>query len=140
MLINITHFITYTPIHMGSLIKQKEAEKGTNVSGIPMGIRILKPEEESTVDLGPLTKLKGSWEGKPFAGWNVISVPGPVTPEGFVFEGLHYKETLSFTPVVTAGNRGPLDASGVEQNQKIAGLLYQQIITSVCDTTLCNGR
>jgi hypothetical protein len=125
---------------MSSLIKQKEAEKGPNVSGIPMGIRILKPEEENTVDLGPLAKLKGSWVGKPFDGWNVISVPGPLASEGFVFEVIPYKETLSFTPVVTAGNRGPLDASGVEQNQKIAGLLYQQIITSVCDTALCNGR
>jgi hypothetical protein len=103
-----------------------------------MGIRVLTASEAKSVDLGPLNNLKGTWTGAPFMGWNVISVPGP-KPDGFILEVIPYEETLSFTPVVSAGNRGPF-VKGKEQNQVITGLLYEQTITSVCGTSFCKER
>jgi hypothetical protein len=105
------------------------------------GIRILTEKESMKVDLGPLTKLKGKWEGKPNMGWNVISVPGPnPPPDGFVLEVIPYKETLKFSStVVLADNRGPFPGTS-EDTQQIVGLMYQQEIRSVCTTARCNDR
>lgn len=112
----------------------------THLPYFPVGIRIINKDEESHFDedLGPLVNLKGTWKGNPSMGWNVISVPGPA-PDGFVFEVIPYEEELSFTPVVTAGNRGAFVGNN-ENNQSIAGLLYQQVIKSVCVTSRCNDR
>lgn len=110
------------------------------VARFGMGAKILAPEEAIDIDLGPLADLKGTWVAKPFNGWNVIAVPGPKTPhlQGFVLEVIPYSETLTFTPVVVAGNRGPF-VDGVQEEQHITGLIYEQIVTSVCDTELCNN-
>jgi len=124
----------------------------------PMGIRLLSTEEIAVTDLGPLTQLQGTWTGKPDNGWNVISVPGPnqvpapaptpgapaipvpeVQTDGFILEVIPYEETLTFSPVVLATNRGPF-INGVEQNQELAGLMYEQIITSTCTTDFCHKR
>jgi len=85
--------------------------------------------------------LQGEWtskapKGTTASGWNVIAVPGP---SGFVLEVIPYEETLTFTPVVAAGNRGPF-VDGVQQDQQLFGLMYEQIIHSVCDTDFCNER
>ncbi len=110
-----------------------------NPSLFGMGIRILTKAEQKTVDLGPLTGLQGTWEAAPFQGWNVIAVPGPTTTQGFTLEVIPYRETLSYTPVVIAGNRGPF-VNGVQQEQQLVGLLYEQTIFSVCPTDFCNQR
>ena len=102
------------------------------------GIQLLSKSEANDVDLGPLAGLQGAWEAQPGQGWNVISVPGTGS-DGFVLEVIPYKETLTFTPVVTAGNRGPV-VDGVQQDQQLVGLLYEQIITSVCTSDFCNER
>lgn len=100
-----------------------------------LGIRVLSPEESQNVDLGPLRALEGTWEAAPFQGWNLISVPGPL-PDGFTFEVIPYKEILTFTPVVTAGNRGPVTVNS-QADQQITGLMYEQKVISVCDSDLC---
>jgi hypothetical protein len=110
----------------------------THLPHFPVGIRIINKDEEDEFDLGPLKKLKGTWRGNPSMGWNVISVPG-LPPDGFVLEVIPYEEELSFTPVVTAGNRGAFVGTN-ENNQSIVGLLYQQVIKSVCVTSRCNDR
>lgn len=108
------------------------------LSTFDMGTRILSKEEAAKVDLGPLAGLQGKWvsKPKPAMGWNVIAVPGPTSTQGFTLEVIPYEETLTFTPVVTAGNRGPF-VDGVQQDQSLAGLMYEQVIHSVCDTDLC---
>jgi len=109
------------------------------VAKFGMGAKILSAEEAIEIDLGPLAALKGTWVAKPFEGWNVIAVPGPKNPhdQGFILEVIPYSETLTFTPVVVAGNRGPF-VDGVQQEQHITGLIYEQVVTSACDTELCN--
>jgi len=78
--------------------------------------------------------------GAPFDGWNVISVPAPVRngggPGGFVVEVIPYKETLTFRPVVQAGNRGVFTGDN-QAEQLITGLVYEQRITSVCNAPKC---
>ena len=105
------------------------------------GAKILTAKEAAGVDLGPLTQLQGKWvsktlSGSLIAGWNVISVPGPISAsqkDGFVLEVIPYTEELTFCPIVAAGNRGAFQADGTTENQQqITGLLYQQIITSTC--------
>lgn len=114
------------------------------------GSRVLTAEEAQSVDLGPLAQLAGTWQSAPFfepnqiaQGWNVMSVPGPASTSGFVFEVIPYTETLTFQPVVVALNRGPfipvvkyVDGQKVtdvvEMNQNITGLMYQQSIISAC--------
>jgi hypothetical protein len=122
------------------LLKQAEAEK--KIERIRMGDRIFEPADEAAaaIDLGPLAQLKGKWTSSGKLGWNVISVPGPANPDGFVLEVIPYSEELTFTPVVQAGNRGPFESNGTEDNQSITGLLYQQIIKSECDTPFCAQR
>ncbi|MBE0620230.1 MAG: hypothetical protein IH605_06530 [Burkholderiales bacterium] len=90
--------------------------------------------------MGPLTRLQGTWQSpaSPNQGWNVIAVPGPAG-DGFVLEIIPYQETLTFSPVVVAGNRGPF-VGGNETVQSIVGLLYEQVITSVCDNAPCKQR
>lgn len=102
------------------------------------GVRVLKTADATQVDLGPLASLVGTWTSPETnnQGWNVIAVPGP---QGFILEVIPYKETLTFSPVVVAGNRGPF-VNGEEQVQNIVGLLYEQSIISVCDTEVCNER
>lgn len=100
------------------------------------GIRLLSPSEANSVDLGPLQQLTGTWVGNPGDGWNVIAVPDT---KGFILEIIPYQETLTFSPIVIAGNRGPF-VNGNEEVQNITGLLYQQSITSVCDTESCSER
>lgn len=102
-----------------------------------MGVKILSPQESINLDLGPLAELKGTWAAQPFEGWNVIAVPGPRDKGGFTLEVIPYQEVLKFTPVVVAGNRGPF-VNGVQEEQHITGLMYEQTITSVCTTELCN--
>jgi len=104
-----------------------------------MGAKILEGVDAESVDLGPLNNLNGTWIGKPFDGWNVIAVPGPQNQNGFTLEVIPYEEKLTFNPVVVAGNRGTF-VNGVEQDQSIAGLMYEQIVTSVCDTQFCSDR
>jgi hypothetical protein len=102
------------------------------------GIKTLTLEQAANVDLGPLAGLVGEWvspKDKPF-GWNVIAVPGPRETQGFTLEVIPYTETLTFTPVVVAGNRGPV-INGVQQDQNIVGLMYNQTIHSLCETDLC---
>jgi hypothetical protein len=105
---------------------------------LPVGARILTAAEAATVNLGPLTQLQGTWKSAPGLGWNVIAVPGPPQQE-FVLEVIPYIETLTFTPVVAASNRGPF-VNGVEQVQQLVGLMYRQVITSTCNTPFCNSR
>lgn len=100
------------------------------------GIRLLNEQEAAQVDFGPLTQLQGTWKGQPMQGWNVIAVPGP---KDFILEVIPYEETLTFSPAAIAGNRGPF-TNGVENTQNVAGFLYQQIITSTCDSALCKER
>jgi hypothetical protein len=110
-----------------------------DASPLHMGVRLLEGAEANTVDLGPLTELKGTWEGQPFDGWNVIAVPGPRSnggPGGFILEIIPYKETLTFKPVVQAGNRGIIN-DFKQSEQQITGLVYGQRITSVCDRGNC---
>lgn len=106
------------------------------------GAKVLTAEQASTVDLGPLQQLLGSWEGS--SGWNVIAVPGPNSGTGpdsgsFILEIIPYKETLSFSPVVVALNRGPF-VNGSEENLSIVGLLYEQTIISTCTAQSCTNR
>ncbi len=104
-----------------------------------MGVRLLEGHEADTVDLGPLKKLQGTWVGNGFDGWNVISVPGPLAsggPGGFILEVIPYEETLTFTPVVQAGNRGTFD-NFKQSEQQITGFVYEQRITSVCNIPRC---
>lgn len=94
------------------------------------------------VNLGPLTQLQGQWQGQGGQGWNVIAVPGP-GKDGFVLEVIPYEETLTFSPVVIAGNRGPFtgtDLNSPEDVQNNVGLLYEQVITSVCTQQSCIDR
>jgi hypothetical protein len=99
------------------------------------GARILTAEEAAGVDLGALAQLQGTWKSAPVNpklianGWNVISVPG--VTGGFVYEVIPYTETLTFTPVVVADNRGPV-ARGSQVVQHITGLIYEQSIISAC--------
>ena len=105
-----------------------------------MGARVLTVAESKTVDIGPLRKLIGKWQGLVpvnqgliASGWNVISVPG----EGgqglrnqFVYEVIPYTENLTFSPaVIQAGNRGPV-VNGTQIDQNIYGLIYEQEIVS----------
>lgn len=111
-------------------------EQNLNLFG--MGIRVLKKEEGESIDLGVLEALRGTWIGKPNNGWNVISVPG-LPPDGFTLEVIPFEEKLTFTPVVAAGNRGPV-INGVQQEQQLTGLMYEQIVTSTCETDFCKQR
>lgn len=108
----------------------------TNLFG--MGVKTLNNEEATNVDLGPLAGLQGKWisHAKPANGWNVIAIPGPPSTQGFTLEVIPYRETLNFTPVVIAGNRGPF-VNGVQEEQHLVGLMYEQTIHSVCNTDLC---
>ncbi len=115
-----------------------------------MGARFIPPSQVDEIDLGPLRPLIGQWESvvlppivggqsatETASGWNVISVPGE---GGFVFEVIPYKENLKFSAVaVEAGNRGPL-MNGVQFNQEITGLFYEQQIISTCTTDFCEKR
>ncbi len=107
-----------------------------SIPSLGTGIKVLSPSESIDLDLGPLADLKGTWIGKPFDGWNVIAVPGPQVTQGFTLEVIPYEETLTFTPVVVAGNRGPV-VDGVQEDQQLIGLLYEQTIKSVCTSDLC---
>lgn len=100
------------------------------------GIRLLNEKEAAQVNFGPLTQLQGTWKGQPMQGWNVIAVPGP---KDFILEVIPYEETLTFSPAAIAGNRGPF-TNGQENTQNVTGFLYQQIITSACDSDLCKQR
>lgn len=102
------------------------------------GIQVLKPTENNTADLGPLAQLVGTWTSSdnPQTGWNVIAVPGP---NGFVLEIIPYKETITFSPVVVASNRGPF-VNGNEEVQNIVGLLYEQSVISTCTLQKCTDR
>ena len=107
------------------------------------GIRVLTAAQAQDVDLGPLTQLQGTWVNAPLSspdriaqGWNVIAVPG--TPS-FTLEIIPYTETLTFTPVVVADNRGPF-INGQEVTQQITGLMYKQEILSACPTDFCAER
>lgn len=108
------------------------------LSAFGMGIQTLSISQATQIDLGPLAGLVGEWaspQDKPF-GWNVIAVPGPKDTQGFTLEVIPYTETLTFTPIVVAGNRGPI-IDGVQQEQNIVGLMYNQTIHSLCETDLC---
>ena len=114
----------------------------TNLSSLMAGAKVLTAEQAANVNLGPLTQLQGSWEGS--SGWNVIAVPGSNTgssslDNSFVLEVIPYKETLSFSPVVVASNRGPF-VDGGEEIQSIVGLMYQQSIISTCTAESCIKR
>jgi hypothetical protein len=116
-----------------------------NTSTLPVGARVLSADEASSVDLGALTQLQGTWKSEQGLGWNVIAVPGPPFSATntkiveFVLEVIPYIETLTFTPVVAASNRGPFNGD-VEDTQNIVGLMYEQSIISTCTTDFCNSR
>lgn len=101
------------------------------------GAQLLTGAAAQDVNLGPLAALQGTWTSAPApanttaSGWNVISVPGSQDNQPFVFEVIPYTETLTFQPVVIAGNRGPV-VRGTEVQQQITGLMYQQSIISAC--------
>lgn len=96
-------------------------------------------------NLGPLAELVGTWTNLftsgPFltSGWNLISVPAPppspFSPsDGFTLEVIPYQETLTFQPAfISAGNRSS------PNSENIYGLIYQQNISSLCNTELCNN-
>jgi hypothetical protein len=107
-------------------------------ASLPVGARILTKAEAANVDLGPLTQLQGTWKSAKGMGWNVIAVPGPPSQE-FILEVIPYIETLTFTPVVAASNRGPF-VNGTEEVQQLVGLMYEQVIVSTCNTPFCNTR
>jgi hypothetical protein len=98
--------------------------------------------------LGALAPLVGTWQNQSGSGtgWNLIAVPRPSgapTPvpdtHGFVLELFPYFETLTFTPVVAAANRGPVDGNDQEV-QQIGAVIYEQRIYSDCTTDFCNNR
>lgn len=117
----------------------KSKNMQTKLTEFGMGIKVLGAEEALTAELGPLAKLAGTWKGKGFDGWNVIAVPGPTNTQGFTLEVIPYEETLTFTPVVVAGNRGPF-VSNVQEEQNLVGLMYEQTVHSVCPTDFCKQR
>jgi hypothetical protein len=120
-------------------MNKENAGTQKRISPLPMGAKILHEKEAETVDLGPLNDLKGTWEGAAFMGWNVIAVPGPLHTGGaggFILEVIPYRERLKFTPVVIAGNRGVFNNNG-QAEQQITGLMYEQIVISVCPSELC---
>ncbi|MEZ4931960.1 MAG: heme-binding protein [Saprospiraceae bacterium] len=109
------------------------------------GVKVLSKEEATKVDLGPLTQLLGKWSSPrpvgddPAEGWNVIAVPGPTNTQGFTLEVIPYMETWSFSPVVVASNRGAFKGSK-QTVQLLSGLIYEQKVTSVCDSKFCTDR
>lgn len=102
------------------------------------GIQVFKANNDQNIDLGPLTQLVGKWGSTetPQTGWNVIAVPGP---SGFILEIIPYKEILTFSPVVVAGNRGAF-VNGQEEVQNIVGLMYEQSVISTCTLDKCADR
>ncbi|RYY90721.1 MAG: hypothetical protein EOO15_01395 [Chitinophagaceae bacterium] len=102
------------------------------------GIEVIKSDEQAEgIDLGPLALLKGRWVGAPNMGWNVITVPAP---NAFAVEVIPYREEFTFTPVVVALNRGPIDAERQQQTQTVTGLVYEQVVYSTCTTDYCAER
>ncbi len=107
----------------------------TSPNSLPVaGIRLLDTAAVQQIDFGPLAGLEGTWTGS--RGWNVIAVPGP---QDFILEVIPYEETITFSPAVIAGNRGPF-TDGQESVQNVVGFLYQQVITSLCETDFCGLR
>lgn len=116
----------------------------------PFPFRRLKKSDSDLQDkLGPLFGMVGNWSsGKnPNTGLNIIAVPGPQPPPndpehfggGFVLEVIPYTETLNFEPISVTLNRGPF-VNGIEQTQEIGALLYDQVITSNCNSDFCKQR
>lgn len=97
--------------------------------------------------LGPLYDMAGTWTNDPNQGWNLIAVPGPLTPDddplffnsghGFILETIPYIETITFTPISVTLNRGQFrpkvgfgPSKGGQRIQQIGALLYEQRIDS----------
>lgn len=105
-----------------------------------VGAKILPVSAADEIDLGFLRGFLGKWKSEPGSGtgWNVIAVPGnsKFTPpsDGFVLEVIPYWEEWSFQPAVIAGNRG------LNAEQQVTGLIYEQKVFSDCDTDFCNAR
>ncbi|MBR7800275.1 heme-binding protein [Undibacterium fentianense] len=116
-----------------------------DLDNLPFRVQVLSEDNPSTATaLGPLAGLVGTWQSQSGAGWNVIAVPATFPSEqndqGFCLEVIPYLETLRFqAAVIVAGNRGPV-VGGVQQDQVITGLIYEQTITSDCATDFCAQR
>ncbi len=116
-----------------------------DVSNLPYRVRLLD-EIDPIIEtgLGPLAGLVGTWTSAAGAGWNVIAVPATfpsaAEDQGFCLEVIPYLETLTFqAAVIGAGNRGPV-VDGVQEDQQIFGLIYEQTVTSDCNSAFCQAR
>ncbi len=93
---------------------------------------------EAQTLLGPLFDMVGKWTNHPGQGWNIIAVPGPVTPEypnlfqapGFILEVIPYIETTTFEPISVTLNRGQFLGGNPEEIQQVGAILYEQRIKS----------
>lgn len=79
-------------------------------------------------DLGPLTRLVGTWSGT--RGWNLIAVPTPGQPELFTLLVRPYYEVITFTPlgalVPDRGAKEILNIVGVEYSLRVSDLLTNE--------------
>lgn len=93
---------------------------------LPQFVRLAP--NEVVPDLGPLSRLVGTWTGK--QGWNLIAVPKPGNPDGFTLLVRPYYETITFTPLgVLVPDRGAseiLNIYGLEYSLKVSDLLTNE--------------
>jgi hypothetical protein len=93
---------------------------------LPQFVRLAPTEAVS--DLGPLTRLVGTWSGT--RGWNLIAVPTPGHPENFTLLVRPYYETITFTPLgALVPDRGAseiLNIVGVEYSLRVSDLLTNE--------------
>lgn len=79
-------------------------------------------------DLGPLTRLVGTWSGT--RGWNLIAVPDPTRLMPFTLLVRPYYETITFTPLgAVVPDRGAseiLNIVGLEYSLRVSDLITNE--------------
>ena len=100
------------------------------------GARLLETAQPGDPLLGPLAQLPGVWTNDelPGRGWNMIALPFATEPGSTNNYRLllnQYNETLAFTLVDTGvPNRG-LDSLGMQADQSLVALDYQQVTRQI---------
>lgn len=93
---------------------------------LPQFVRLAPTDAVS--DLGPLTRLVGTWSGS--RGWNLIAVPTPGQPKSFTLLVRPYYEMITFTPLgALVPDRGAseiLNIVGVEYSLRVSDLLTNE--------------
>lgn len=93
---------------------------------LPQFVRLAPTD--ATSDLGPLTRLVGTWSGT--RGWNLIAVPKPGPREGFTLLIRPYYETITFAPLgALVPDRGAseiLNIFGLEYSLRVSDLLTNE--------------